>query len=151
MKAEGRKNRGVRIMHALRTLSHVFYTWGCAMENLQFDSKHPVAMNLLSSGTISPSSRLVINFRCSTPISVVKPSLHYVCNFPCHFRSIKILSLCICLSMCIWIYRAQSTIGRDMATSQSIRKGTWRSKISRSRPQNDWDSFSHPQQAFPRM
>jgi hypothetical protein len=65
MKAEGMKNHGVRIMHALQTLSPVFYMWGCAMENLQFDSKHPVAMNSLFSGTIPPSSRLVINFRCS--------------------------------------------------------------------------------------
>jgi hypothetical protein len=29
-----------------------------------------------------------------------------------------------------------------MATSQSIRKGTWSSRIARSKPQNDWESFS---------
>jgi hypothetical protein len=56
---EGRgneKSHGVRIMHALQTLSPVFYTWGCAMENMQFDSKHLVAMNSLFSGMIPPSA-----------------------------------------------------------------------------------------------
>jgi hypothetical protein len=104
IKAEGMKNRGVCTMHALQTLSPVFYMRGCAMKNLQFDSKHPVAMNSLFSGTIPPSARLVINFRYSTPISVVKPRPHSVCNFPCQFRLIKIPSLCICR-----IHRAQNT------------------------------------------
>jgi hypothetical protein len=104
MKAEGMKNRGVRIMHALQTLSPVFYMWGCAMENLQFDSKHPVAMNSLFSWHDSSFSRLVINSRCSTPISVVKPGPHSVCNFPCQFRLIKVPSLCICR-----IHRVQNT------------------------------------------
>jgi hypothetical protein len=63
MKAEGMKNHDVCIMHALQTLSPVFYTWGCAMENMQFDSKHAVSMNSLFSDTIPPYARLVINFR----------------------------------------------------------------------------------------
>jgi hypothetical protein len=32
--------------------------------------------------------------------------------------------------------------GRAMVTSQSIRKGVRSSRISRSKPQNDWESFS---------
>jgi hypothetical protein len=100
----GNKNRGVRIMHALQTLSHVFYTRGCAIENIQFDSKHLVAMNSHFYGMIPPSSRIVINFRCSVPISVVKLGSHSVCNSPCQSRLIKIPSLCICR-----IHRAHNT------------------------------------------
>jgi hypothetical protein len=29
-----------------------------------------------------------------------------------------------------------------METSQSVRKGVWSSRIARSKPQNDWESFS---------
>jgi hypothetical protein len=39
-------------------------------------------------------------------------------------------------------------IGCAIATSQGVRKGAWRSKISRSKPQNNWDSFS-PATAIP--
>jgi len=113
------------------------YTQGCAMENLQFNSKHPIIMNLLSSSTNSPSSWLVINFRCSTPISFMKPSLHSVCNFPCHFRSIKILSLCICQ-----IDHAQSTYSLRHGHFPEY-KERWQSRrIANSRPQNDWESLS---------
>jgi hypothetical protein len=52
MKAKGMKNHGVRIMHAHQTLSHVSYTQGFSMENLQLDSKHLIAMNSLSSSMI---------------------------------------------------------------------------------------------------
>jgi hypothetical protein len=56
MKVEGMKNHGVRIMHALQTLSHVFYMWGRPIENMQFDSKHLVAMNSHFSVTTPPST-----------------------------------------------------------------------------------------------
>jgi hypothetical protein len=81
MKAGRMKNRGVRIMYALQPLSPVFYTQGCAMENLQFDSKHPVTMNSVFLGTIPPFARLVINSRCSTPILFAKSYLCSVCKF----------------------------------------------------------------------
>jgi len=96
------KNCSVRIMHALQALSPVFYMWGCAMENMQFDSKHPITMNTLFSSTIPPYARLVINFICSTLILVMKPGPHYVCNFPCHSRLIKFPSLYICRIHCMW-------------------------------------------------
>jgi len=106
MKVEGRKNHGVRIMHTPRTLLHVFYLLGCAKESLKFNPKHSIAMNLLSSGTISPSSRLIINYICSVPIPVAKPSLYSVFIFPCHFGSIKFLTLCIyqinCMQSIYW-------------------------------------------------
>jgi hypothetical protein len=39
MKAEGRKNHGVRIMHTPRTLLHVFYTAGMCQGKLEVRSK----------------------------------------------------------------------------------------------------------------
>lgn len=49
MEAEGMKNHGVRTMHDQPTLSLVPYTRGFALENMQLDLEHLVAMISLSS------------------------------------------------------------------------------------------------------
>jgi hypothetical protein len=139
MKAEGMKNRGVRIMHAQQTLSPVSYTRGFSMENLQLDSKHLVAMNSLSSSMIPSSSRLVINLGCSTLFPVVEPG-------PTLFAISLASPVCSklppppCASVGYTVHRIHT--GHTMVTSQSIRKGTQSSIIARSKPQNDWESFS---------
>jgi hypothetical protein len=83
------KNHGVRIMYALQPLSPVPYTWGCVMENLQFDLKHLVAMNSVFLGTIPPSTRSVINPRGSAPILFMKSDSCSVCKFSRRPRLIK--------------------------------------------------------------
>jgi phenolic acid decarboxylase len=62
MKAGRMKNRDVRIMYVLQTLSTIIYTHRCAMENIQSISKHPVAMNSMFLGTSPPHACSVINF-----------------------------------------------------------------------------------------
>jgi hypothetical protein len=81
MKARKMNNHGVRIMYALQSLSPVLYTRGCAMENLQFNSKHLFAMNSVFLGTIPPFAQSVINYRCSTPILFVKSNSFSICKF----------------------------------------------------------------------
>jgi hypothetical protein len=81
MKAGRMKNHDVCIMYALQPLSLVLYTWGCAMENLQFDLKHLVTMNSVFLGMIPPSIRSVINSRCSTTILFMKSDSCSICKF----------------------------------------------------------------------
>jgi hypothetical protein len=102
MKAEGMKNHGVRIMYALQPLSPVPYMRGCAMENLQFDSKHPVTMNSLFLGMIPPSARFVINPRAPAPMLFAKSDSGSVCKFSRRPRSIEFSILGI-----RWSHRAQ--------------------------------------------
>jgi hypothetical protein len=58
------KNHGVRIMYDLQLLSPVPCPRRCVMEDLQFNSKHPVAMNSMFLDTIPLSAQSVINSRC---------------------------------------------------------------------------------------
>jgi hypothetical protein len=77
------KNHDVRIMYSLQPLSPVLYTRRCAMESVQFASKHPVAMNSVFLGTIPPSIFSFINSRRSARILFMKSGLCTVCNlFP---------------------------------------------------------------------
>jgi hypothetical protein len=104
MKSEGMKNYDVRIMHAQQALSHVSYTQGFSMENLQLDSKHLVAMNSLSSNMILSPIQLVINLGCSTFFSScrTRPELRFQFPFPVHL--FKTLPLRVC-----WIYCMSNT------------------------------------------
>jgi hypothetical protein len=81
MKVEGMKNHGICITYALQPLSPVPYMQGCVMENMQFNSKHLIAMNLVFFGTILPFSQCVINPRGSTPIFFAKSDSGSICKF----------------------------------------------------------------------
>jgi hypothetical protein len=89
MEAEGMKNHDVHIMHAQQTLSPVSYTQGFAMENLQLDLEHIIAMNSLSSSMISSPFQFIINLICSTFSPVIEPGLNSICNFPCQSSLFK--------------------------------------------------------------
>jgi hypothetical protein len=55
------KNRSIHITYALQLLSVVLYTcWG-TMEDIWFNSKHPVAMNLVFADTFPPPACSIIN------------------------------------------------------------------------------------------
>jgi hypothetical protein len=136
MKVGRMKNCSVCIMYALQPLSLVLYTRGCAMENPQFDSKHPVIMNSIFLSTIPPSVRSVIKSRCFAPILFVKSGSCIVLNFSCKPRLIKFFALDLC-----WIHRVQDKYWCAMATSQNIRRGAKSCRITRPEPQSDWDLF----------
>ena len=93
MKAEEIKNRDVCIMYVLQPLVPVPYTQGCAMENLQFDSKYPVAMNSPFLGTFPPSARFVIIPRVPAPMLFVKSDSGSICKFSRRPRLIEFFSL----------------------------------------------------------
>jgi hypothetical protein len=53
MKAEGMKNRSIRIIHAQQVVSPVSYMRRFSMENMQLYLEHLITMNSLSSSIIS--------------------------------------------------------------------------------------------------
>jgi hypothetical protein len=137
MKA-GRMKNHVRSYHVCSaTLISCTLHARCAMENLQFISKHPVAMNSVFLGTFPPPTCSVINSRCSAHILFTNQVYALFVIFSRKPRLIKFSTLGL-----FQIHRAQDKYGCTMETSQNIRKGMRSGRSTRPEPQSDWDSFS---------
>jgi len=91
------KNHDDHIMYALWPISAALYMHICAMENLQFISKHPVAMNLVFLDTSPPPAYSVIKFRCFACILFANQAYALCVVFSRKPRLSRITALVSCL------------------------------------------------------
>jgi hypothetical protein len=138
MKVEGRKNHGVRIMHALQTLSPVFYTQGMChgKPTIRFKTSRRHEFTVLWH---------------DLPFF---PTCYKFQMLDAHFSRETKSALCLqfplplqvdqnFLPMNLWIYRVQSTYWSHHGDFPEYKERcTWSNQISRFKPQNDLESFS---------